>query len=177
MISVCWGDASVLVSVINTDKLINHLVLQQSCERRGCCWSPLDERNIPWCFFPTNHGYRVESSEQPSPYGQYSLSAGSAYLTAAFFVRLLCLCDNELDVPGRLSRLFMFFMFCLSSSRWTLDTIHQISNHRNPNSPETAVVEEFRYLRLFFASEGRMEREADGCSNVDSAPDCRGAET
>ncbi|XP_059187897.1 sucrase-isomaltase, intestinal isoform X2 [Centropristis striata] len=38
------------------------------CEQRGCCWSPLDERNVPWCFFSTNHGYTVESTEQPNPY-------------------------------------------------------------------------------------------------------------
>ncbi|KAK5868335.1 hypothetical protein PBY51_009361 [Eleginops maclovinus] len=38
------------------------------CEERGCCWGPLDERNVPWCFFPTNHGYTVESTEQPNPY-------------------------------------------------------------------------------------------------------------
>ncbi|XP_056138983.1 LOW QUALITY PROTEIN: sucrase-isomaltase, intestinal [Lampris incognitus] len=38
------------------------------CQQRGCCWSPLDERNVPWCFFSTNHGYSVESVEQPSPY-------------------------------------------------------------------------------------------------------------
>ncbi|GAA6221579.1 sucrase-isomaltase, intestinal, partial [Lates japonicus] len=40
------------------------------CEQRGCCWGPLDERNVPWCFFPTNHGYTVESVEQPNPYGK-----------------------------------------------------------------------------------------------------------
>uniref|UniRef100_A0A665W335 P-type domain-containing protein n=1 Tax=Echeneis naucrates TaxID=173247 RepID=A0A665W335_ECHNA len=39
----------------------------KSCEKRGCCWGPLDERNVPWCFFPTNHGYTVESVEQPNP--------------------------------------------------------------------------------------------------------------
>ncbi|KAF7642969.1 hypothetical protein LDENG_00247110 [Lucifuga dentata] len=38
------------------------------CQQRGCCWSPLDERNVPWCFFPTNHGYIMESVEQPNPY-------------------------------------------------------------------------------------------------------------
>ncbi|XP_056297994.1 sucrase-isomaltase, intestinal [Pseudoliparis swirei] len=38
------------------------------CEQRGCCWCPLDERNVPWCFFSTNHGYTVESVEQPNPY-------------------------------------------------------------------------------------------------------------
>ncbi|KAK1899964.1 Sucrase-isomaltase intestinal [Dissostichus eleginoides] len=38
------------------------------CEERGCCWGPLDERNVPWCFFSTNHGYTVESMEQPTPH-------------------------------------------------------------------------------------------------------------
>ncbi|XP_038549707.1 maltase-glucoamylase, intestinal [Micropterus salmoides] len=38
------------------------------CEQRGCCWSPLDERNVPWCFFSTNHGYTVESVEKPNLY-------------------------------------------------------------------------------------------------------------
>ncbi|XP_068602006.1 sucrase-isomaltase, intestinal [Brachionichthys hirsutus] len=36
------------------------------CKQRGCCWRPLDERNVPWCFFPTNHGYTAESLEQPN---------------------------------------------------------------------------------------------------------------
>uniref|UniRef100_A0A4W6E6N8 alpha-glucosidase n=1 Tax=Lates calcarifer TaxID=8187 RepID=A0A4W6E6N8_LATCA len=42
------------------------------CEQRGCCWGPLDERNVPWCFFPTNHGYTVESLKRmasPSLFG------------------------------------------------------------------------------------------------------------
>uniref|UniRef100_A0A3Q3X9S8 P-type domain-containing protein n=1 Tax=Mola mola TaxID=94237 RepID=A0A3Q3X9S8_MOLML len=33
---------------------------KQGCEKRGCCWSPLDERKVPWCFFPTNRGYTAE---------------------------------------------------------------------------------------------------------------------
>ncbi|KAM4628069.1 sucrase-isomaltase, intestinal [Polymixia lowei] len=41
---------------------------KRMCEQRGCCWSPLDERNVPWCFFSTNHGYTVESVERPTPY-------------------------------------------------------------------------------------------------------------
>ncbi|KAM7399513.1 hypothetical protein PAMP_018780 [Pampus punctatissimus] len=41
---------------------------QQRCEQRGCCWAPLDERSVPWCFFSTNHGYTVESVEQMDPY-------------------------------------------------------------------------------------------------------------
>lgn len=43
---------------------------QQLCEQRGCCWSPLDERNAPWCFFSTNHGYTLETVEQLNDYGK-----------------------------------------------------------------------------------------------------------
>lgn len=46
---------------------------QLQCEKRGCCWSPLDERNVPWCFFPTNHGYTVESVKRTSVYGKSPL--------------------------------------------------------------------------------------------------------
>ncbi|XP_073343836.1 sucrase-isomaltase, intestinal [Pagrus major] len=38
---------------------------KQNCAQRGCCWSPLDERSVPWCFFPVNHGYTVESVDTP----------------------------------------------------------------------------------------------------------------
>uniref|UniRef100_A0A8C5HXG7 alpha-glucosidase n=1 Tax=Gouania willdenowi TaxID=441366 RepID=A0A8C5HXG7_GOUWI len=38
------------------------------CEQRRCCWSPVDERHIPWCFFSIHHGYTAESQEQPNPY-------------------------------------------------------------------------------------------------------------
>uniref|UniRef100_A0A3P8ZUI1 alpha-glucosidase n=1 Tax=Esox lucius TaxID=8010 RepID=A0A3P8ZUI1_ESOLU len=37
-----------------------------ACQMRGCCWSPLDERNVPWCFFSTNHGYSLVSEERPN---------------------------------------------------------------------------------------------------------------
>uniref|UniRef100_A0A671L8G9 alpha-glucosidase n=1 Tax=Sinocyclocheilus anshuiensis TaxID=1608454 RepID=A0A671L8G9_9TELE len=30
---------------------------QQKCLERACCWSPLNETNVPWCFFSKNHGY------------------------------------------------------------------------------------------------------------------------
>uniref|UniRef100_A0A7N6ALI3 alpha-glucosidase n=1 Tax=Anabas testudineus TaxID=64144 RepID=A0A7N6ALI3_ANATE len=38
------------------------------CEARGCCWGPVDASNVPWCFFPINHGYTVESIEQPNSF-------------------------------------------------------------------------------------------------------------
>uniref|UniRef100_A0AAZ3S587 Maltase n=1 Tax=Oncorhynchus tshawytscha TaxID=74940 RepID=A0AAZ3S587_ONCTS len=40
------------------------------CLQRGCCWSPLDERNTPWCFFSTNHGYSVVREERPNIYSE-----------------------------------------------------------------------------------------------------------
>lgn len=46
------------------------LLKQQQCEQRGCCWNPLDERNVPWCFFPVNHGYTAESVNKPRANGK-----------------------------------------------------------------------------------------------------------
>lgn len=129
---MCRGDASVSVLVTNADASINRLVNQQSCEKRGCCWSPLDERNVPWCFFPTNHGYTVESSEELSQYGQYSLSTGTTCLLQPVLSICcwdLCLCDNDLEVsrqPPRLSRLSRLLMFSLGCSRRTLSSIQQL---------------------------------------------------
>lgn len=54
---------------------------QQLCEQRGCCWSPLDERQAPWCFFSINHGYTVVSSEQPNDYGESQLPSLPAVLS------------------------------------------------------------------------------------------------
>ncbi|XP_027028042.2 sucrase-isomaltase, intestinal [Tachysurus fulvidraco] len=39
---------------------------QQSCQKRGCCWGPHGQKNIPWCFFSSNHGYSVVSEKQKS---------------------------------------------------------------------------------------------------------------
>uniref|UniRef100_A0A9J8BUL3 alpha-glucosidase n=1 Tax=Cyprinus carpio carpio TaxID=630221 RepID=A0A9J8BUL3_CYPCA len=35
----------------------------QKCLERACCWSPLNETNVPWCFFSKNHGYSVVNIE------------------------------------------------------------------------------------------------------------------
>ncbi|XP_066540681.1 sucrase-isomaltase, intestinal [Hoplias malabaricus] len=34
---------------------------QQRCLQRSCCWAPVDNNNVPWCYFSTNHGYTVVS--------------------------------------------------------------------------------------------------------------------
>lgn len=80
------SDAVLGCTVINTDTNIDLLIQQQQCEKRGCCWSPLDERNVPWCFFPTNHGYLVESMQQPSPYGQSQLQTESIFDLRSVFL-------------------------------------------------------------------------------------------
>uniref|UniRef100_A0A671MM26 alpha-glucosidase n=1 Tax=Sinocyclocheilus anshuiensis TaxID=1608454 RepID=A0A671MM26_9TELE len=36
---------------------------EQKCLERACCWSPVDEANVPWCFFSKNHGYSVVNIE------------------------------------------------------------------------------------------------------------------
>ncbi|CAN9511486.1 unnamed protein product [Ophioblennius macclurei] len=36
---------------------------KQKCEERQCCWKPVDQKNVPWCFFSNQHGYTVSSSD------------------------------------------------------------------------------------------------------------------
>uniref|UniRef100_A0A8B9JBS8 Maltase n=1 Tax=Astyanax mexicanus TaxID=7994 RepID=A0A8B9JBS8_ASTMX len=33
-------------------------------ESNSCCWNPLDQTNVPWCYFPRNHGYTVISEKR-----------------------------------------------------------------------------------------------------------------
>ena len=36
---------------------------QQTCEKRGCCWSPSPDDGVPFCFYPDNYvGYAATSS-------------------------------------------------------------------------------------------------------------------
>lgn len=39
---------------------------QKKCLERGCCWSPLNDTNIPWCYFSKNHGYTVTEHKSDS---------------------------------------------------------------------------------------------------------------
>ncbi|KAJ8410765.1 hypothetical protein AAFF_G00187220 [Aldrovandia affinis] len=43
---------------------------QELCIKRGCCWQPLDENRVPWCFFSTNIGYEVISSSNGDLHAQ-----------------------------------------------------------------------------------------------------------
>uniref|UniRef100_A0A8C2U2X7 alpha-glucosidase n=1 Tax=Coturnix japonica TaxID=93934 RepID=A0A8C2U2X7_COTJA len=42
---------------------------QSVCDLRGCCWSPQSDTSVPWCFFPKNHGYKVDGSTRSTQTG------------------------------------------------------------------------------------------------------------
>ncbi|XP_027541663.1 sucrase-isomaltase, intestinal [Neopelma chrysocephalum] len=45
------------------DCIPDQLATKTICSLRGCCWSPLSDTNVPWCFFPSNQGYKVGSKK------------------------------------------------------------------------------------------------------------------
>uniref|UniRef100_A0A8C7XUH5 alpha-glucosidase n=1 Tax=Oryzias sinensis TaxID=183150 RepID=A0A8C7XUH5_9TELE len=63
---------TMVVVAVNNDKKDFNLFPQLTCEQRGCCWSPLDTPNVPWCFFSSNHGYTAHSVKNPNPHAELS---------------------------------------------------------------------------------------------------------
>uniref|UniRef100_A0A8C4JJE3 alpha-glucosidase n=1 Tax=Dromaius novaehollandiae TaxID=8790 RepID=A0A8C4JJE3_DRONO len=50
--------------------LVPFMPLDQSlCSLRGCCWSPQSDSSVPWCFFSSNHGYRVDGAVRTTQAG------------------------------------------------------------------------------------------------------------
>ncbi|XP_063298679.1 sucrase-isomaltase, intestinal [Pelobates fuscus] len=45
------------------DCLPDQMASENVCTGRGCCWSPYNETQAPWCFFSSNYGYEVESGK------------------------------------------------------------------------------------------------------------------
>ncbi|XP_029818190.1 sucrase-isomaltase, intestinal [Manacus vitellinus] len=45
------------------DCIPDELATKTTCSRRGCCWSPLADTSVPWCFFSPKHGYKVRSQK------------------------------------------------------------------------------------------------------------------
>uniref|UniRef100_A0A8B9VXL6 alpha-glucosidase n=1 Tax=Anas zonorhyncha TaxID=75864 RepID=A0A8B9VXL6_9AVES len=44
------------------DCIPDQLATKSICTLRGCCWNPQNDTSVPWCFFPSNHGYKVDGS-------------------------------------------------------------------------------------------------------------------
>uniref|UniRef100_UPI00358F0BC8 sucrase-isomaltase, intestinal-like n=1 Tax=Myxine glutinosa TaxID=7769 RepID=UPI00358F0BC8 len=52
----------------------HHDVNQENCEKRGCCWMPSQNPNVPWCFFQKTGGYKAEDRKNTTHGFQYKLS-------------------------------------------------------------------------------------------------------
>ncbi|XP_068026417.1 LOW QUALITY PROTEIN: maltase-glucoamylase-like [Melanerpes formicivorus] len=42
------------------DCIPDGIATKSLCSLRGCCWSPLDDSSVPWCYFSSDHGYAVD---------------------------------------------------------------------------------------------------------------------
>uniref|UniRef100_A0A8B9VXZ9 alpha-glucosidase n=1 Tax=Anas zonorhyncha TaxID=75864 RepID=A0A8B9VXZ9_9AVES len=49
------------------DCIPDQLATKSICTLRGCCWNPQNDTSVPWCFFPSNHGYKATLTRLPSP--------------------------------------------------------------------------------------------------------------
>ncbi|XP_065700522.1 sucrase-isomaltase, intestinal [Patagioenas fasciata] len=51
------------------DCIPDQIATKSTCTLRGCCWSPQSDTSVPWCFFASNHGYRVDGSTRSTQAG------------------------------------------------------------------------------------------------------------
>ncbi|OPJ74287.1 hypothetical protein AV530_004146 [Patagioenas fasciata monilis] len=51
------------------DCIPDEIATKAVCTRRGCCWSPLSDTSVPWCFFSSDHGYRVDTGPRDTQQG------------------------------------------------------------------------------------------------------------
>ncbi|KAM6932993.1 sucrase-isomaltase, intestinal [Xenentodon cancila] len=107
------------------------------CEQRGCCWRPQDETNVPWCYYPTNHGYTAESVEQRSSYvmtAQLNRMA-SPSLFGADIEKLSF--HAEMQTNNRLR----FKIFDPQKKRFEVPHEHVATVTNNPSSPISQTLE------------------------------------
>uniref|UniRef100_A0A669BLK2 alpha-glucosidase n=1 Tax=Oreochromis niloticus TaxID=8128 RepID=A0A669BLK2_ORENI len=102
------------------------------CEARGCCWSPRDESNVPWCFFPTNHGYTVESQDSSSPYGK---------TLSPLFILHSCMRPDSFPVPQ---------IYDPNSNRFEVPHEHISSLPSNPSIPISSTLFDTTIAPLVF---------------------------
>ncbi|XP_052660788.1 sucrase-isomaltase, intestinal [Harpia harpyja] len=51
------------------DCIPDQVATKSTCILRGCCWSPESDTSVPWCFFASNHGYKVDGSTRSTQAG------------------------------------------------------------------------------------------------------------
>ncbi|KAM6199074.1 sucrase-isomaltase, intestinal [Sarcoramphus papa] len=51
------------------DCIPDQVATKSTCTLRGCCWSPESDTSAPWCFFSSNHGYKVDGSTRSTQAG------------------------------------------------------------------------------------------------------------
>lgn len=51
------------------DCIPDQVATKNLCNLRGCCWSPQIGTSTPWCFFSSNHGYRVDGELRTTQQG------------------------------------------------------------------------------------------------------------
>ncbi|KAK5608749.1 hypothetical protein CRENBAI_020963 [Crenichthys baileyi] len=109
----------------------------RGCEQRGCCWAPLDERNVPWCFFPTNHGYTVHSVQSPNSYELHAemKRMASPSLFGADIQELTL--HAEMQTSNRLH----FKIYDSKSKRFEVPHEHIPTVKSNPTSPISDTLE------------------------------------
>ncbi|XP_039865377.1 sucrase-isomaltase, intestinal-like [Simochromis diagramma] len=104
---------------------------QEKCQERGCCWSPRDESNVPWCFFPTNYGYTVESQETPNSYAiKAKLTRMESPSLFGQHIKELAI-DAEMQTKNRLR----FKIYDPNNKRFEVPHEHILSLNPTPSSP------------------------------------------
>ncbi|XP_068261886.1 sucrase-isomaltase, intestinal isoform X1 [Nyctibius grandis] len=51
------------------DCIPDQVATKSTCTLRGCCWSPESDTSVPWCFFSSDHGYKVDGSTRSTQAG------------------------------------------------------------------------------------------------------------
>uniref|UniRef100_A0A669EZR8 alpha-glucosidase n=1 Tax=Oreochromis niloticus TaxID=8128 RepID=A0A669EZR8_ORENI len=104
---------------------------EEKCQERGCCWSPRDESNVPWCFFPTNYGYTVESQETPNSYAiKAKLTRMESPSLFGQHIKELAI-DAEMQTKNRLR----FKIYDPNNKRFEVPHEHILSLKPTPSSP------------------------------------------
>ncbi|KAM6305024.1 sucrase-isomaltase, intestinal [Aegotheles albertisi] len=64
-----WPECPNMLIAERIDCIPDQVATKSICSQRGCCWSPQSDINVPWCFFSSNYGYKVEGSTRSTQAG------------------------------------------------------------------------------------------------------------